>query len=689
MKHLITIAILFFALNTVAQATDAKIYVKGNYFFIEKDNYIYEGLSKEVLVKKQTPTSTEFFFSNVNNWLGQGIELVNILDESGTAYTAASWETFYIENTGSFSNGGGSGVGLNWISNTGGGVYAVNDIVNYSGVLYKNLTGVNTDTSPDTDTTNWEVLPSGETSVIKKEVSNIINASINTSWTPRAVTEQNSWFSTTYGNGLYVAVAINGTNRIAYSKDGVNWNVAVAPEQNNWDSVTFGNGLFVAVSTNGTNRIMTSPDGINWTARASTEQNDWFSVTYGDGTFVALSSNGTNRVMTSPDGITWTSRAAASASGWINVTYGNGQFVAVAIAGTSRVMTSPDGITWTSRTAAAANQWRGVIYGNGMFVAVSNTGTNRVMTSPDGITWTSRSATEQNSWYSVAYGDGVFMAIAGDGTNRAMMSHDGITWLPTNIDSNLWVYVAYGNGKFVAVSYDGTDRITTIETPPIAVTNRSYALTNTANIDSFWGTITGLEENDVVTYDGTNWNISLDVSTQVETGSYQIFNKADDLIYFYNGSKWSLFEDYKIDARPNGILKDSNGNAGTSTQVLSSTGAGTEWVDAASGLVDSGWQTPTLLNGWSDFGDGWQEARYRKIGNRVTIEGLVKDGALPNSDIFSLPAGYRPTKSLLFRQVAETGDYVLTVNASGDVNLSSATGGGNAYVSISTTYLVD
>ena len=113
MKHLITIAILFFALNIGAQATDAKIYVKGNYFFIEKDDRIYEGLSKEVLVKKLTPTSTEFFFSNVNNWLGQGIELVNILDESGTAYTTASWEAFYTENTGSFSNGGGSGVGLN------------------------------------------------------------------------------------------------------------------------------------------------------------------------------------------------------------------------------------------------------------------------------------------------------------------------------------------------------------------------------------------------------------------------------------------------------------------------------------------------------------------------------------------------------------------------------------------------
>ena len=162
---------------------------------------------------------------------------------------------------------------------------------------------------------------------------------------------------------------------------GVTWTARAATEANAWRAVTYGNGLFVAVAATGTNRVMTSPDGATWTARAAPEANQWRSVTYGDGLFVAVAYDGTNRVMTSPDGITWTARAAAEANMWRSVTYGNGLFVAVANSGTNRVMTSPDGVTWTARAAPEANSWYGVTYGNGLFVAVAYSGTNRVMTS--------------------------------------------------------------------------------------------------------------------------------------------------------------------------------------------------------------------------------------------------------------------------------------------------------------------
>ena len=45
-----------------------------------------------------------------------------------------------------------------WKSDTNGGSYTTNDIVNYNGVLYKSLTGVNTDIDPTLETTNWESL---------------------------------------------------------------------------------------------------------------------------------------------------------------------------------------------------------------------------------------------------------------------------------------------------------------------------------------------------------------------------------------------------------------------------------------------------------------------------------------------------------------------------------------------------
>jgi hypothetical protein len=83
------------------------------------------------------------------------------------------------------------------------------------------------------------------------------------------------------------------------SPDGITWTSRTAAANNSWYSVTYGNGLFVAVSWDGTNRIMTSPDGINWTSRTSPINLQWTSVTYGDGLFVAVSQNQTDKVITS------------------------------------------------------------------------------------------------------------------------------------------------------------------------------------------------------------------------------------------------------------------------------------------------------------------------------------------------------------------------------------------------------
>lgn len=85
---------------------------------------------------------------------------------------------------------------------------------------------------------------------------------------------------------------------------GETWTARTAAEMNGWQSVTYGNGLFVAVAETGVNRVMTSPDGIAWTARPAAQANPWRSVTYGNGLFVAVSLDGANGVMTSPDGVT-------------------------------------------------------------------------------------------------------------------------------------------------------------------------------------------------------------------------------------------------------------------------------------------------------------------------------------------------------------------------------------------------
>jgi hypothetical protein len=302
---------------------------------------------------------------------------------------------------------------------------------------------------------------------------------VGVNWTARTSAADNNWQSVTYGNGLFVAVALSGTgNRVMTSLDGITWTARTSAVDNGWKSVTYGNGLFVAVANTGSgNRVMTSPDGISWTARTSAVDNDWLGITYGNGLFVAVAESGAgNRVMTSPDGITWTARTSAADLFWTSVTYGNSRFVAVAATGSgNRVMTSPDGITWTARTSAVDNTWSSVTYGNGLFVAVSSFGTNRVMTSPDGIIWTSSNAVAEYSWNSVTYGNGLFVAVAQTGTgNRVMSSPDGITWTArTSAADNLWRSITYGNGLFVAVASTGTgNRVMTssysvVANPPV------------------------------------------------------------------------------------------------------------------------------------------------------------------------------------------------------------------------------
>ena len=305
-------------------------------------------------------------------------------------------------------------------------------------------------------------------------------------WESIAATQENQWRAVAYGNGVFVAVSADGTNRVMRSTDGgTTWEARTASEANQWQSVTYGSGVFVAVAATGTNQVMRSTDGgLTWTSHAPADTanlTSWRSVTYGNGVFVAVAESGTNRVMRSTDGgVTWTRETSADESiQWYSVTYGNGVFVAVSDNGTGRVMRSTDGgVTWTKHTAAKSNGWYSVTYGNGVFVAVSYSGTNdRVMTSTDGETWISRTSAANNTWVSVTYGNGIFRAVAW-GINSVMKSTDGVNWTTeTSTVSASWNSIAYGEGVFVAVADTSTPRVKrldsrTVPTKPTATNLR-------------------------------------------------------------------------------------------------------------------------------------------------------------------------------------------------------------------------
>ena len=84
-------------------------------------------------------------------------------------------------------------------------------------------------------------------------------AAIGTEWTAVSAAEANQWYSVAYGDGVWVAVAQTGTNRVMRSTNGgASWSAVAATEANSWSSVSYGDGVWVAVAGNGTNRVMRS-----------------------------------------------------------------------------------------------------------------------------------------------------------------------------------------------------------------------------------------------------------------------------------------------------------------------------------------------------------------------------------------------------------------------------------------------
>ena len=297
-------------------------------------------------------------------------------------------------------------------------------------------------------------------------------------WQTHLSAEQNLWQSVAYGNGVWIAVARDGTNRVMRSTNGgMTWTAIAAAEQNSWKSVAYGNGVWVAVSGDGTNRVMRSTnDGVTWTAVAAAEQNNWQSVAYGNGVWIAIADMeffGTKAIMRSTnDGVTWASISVPpNNNNWKSIAYANNTWVAVSgrypFPIVNQVIRSTnDGVTWTAVAAAEQNFWQSVAYENGVWVAVAYVGglinEKLVMRSTnDGATWTAVAAAEQNFWRSVAYGNGVWIAVASDGTNRVMRStNDGVTWTAVAAaEQNSWQSVAYGNGVWIAIASDGTNRV--------------------------------------------------------------------------------------------------------------------------------------------------------------------------------------------------------------------------------------
>lgn len=275
-----------------------------------------------------------------------------------------------------------------------------------------------------------------------------------------------TWKHIIYGDKY---IAIGGSNKVAYSTDGINWVENVRTETKDWYDITYGNGKYVGIIKNNSEKRVSivSTDGINWNTLETTPPDYpyWSSVCFGNGKFVRVSDEYSTRAGYSTDGKNWTETVLPYEISWKKVFYVNNKFIAMG--GGDKFAYSSDGINWNGANLPKYGSWSSIVYGKGIYIAVNGQYASReIIYSTDGMNWTLSSLPpvvyrlDKNC---IAYGDGKFIIVDGYlNSNKALYSIDGLSWGVKTLPNNeYWGPITYGNEKFIIVS-DGSNKILTI-----------------------------------------------------------------------------------------------------------------------------------------------------------------------------------------------------------------------------------
>lgn len=305
--------------------------------------------------------------------------------------------------------------------------------------------------------------------------------------------EENPWNSVaTDGQGVWLAVASFGTNRLMRSTDnGLTWTSLSLPQNNPFTAVeTDKNGVWITVSNgNGdTNSIFRSTDnGSTWatvTEPSGVAKNYVDIATDGIGTWVIVGENFSSTVVArSVDaGLTFTDipeidlgGIIVGSNGLTSVLYATGDTFYAADEDSNGIYRSVDGgATWAELGNWGSYPFKALAYIENSGTVIAAGGgypiTSFVLRSADGVNFTEVSNGDFGSVIDlVSEPSGVVYALLnGTGDILYKSEDDGLTWSGTgqNVDVYYWKSLEIGLGDvLVAVGWQGTDRIIRRECP--------------------------------------------------------------------------------------------------------------------------------------------------------------------------------------------------------------------------------
>jgi phage minor structural protein len=107
-----------------------------------------------------------------------------------------------------------------------------------------------------------------------------------------------------------------------------------------------------------------------------------------------------------------------------------------------------------------------------------------------------------------------------------------------------------------------------------------------------------------------------------------------------------------------------------------------QMINGAKVKTDQGWLFPTLLNGWTNYGSGYETAGYYKDAlGFIRLKGLIKGGTMGTA-AFVLPAGFRPSYRKIFTVLTAGGVGRVDVDPSGNVLIMNYGTASNGWVSL-------